>query len=82
MDSFDYGDLTDPDIITGWSRAARAVIREYEKRQWRPVSVRPKVTGAVYAVRLSSGVLTFAHFWANGWPYSITHWQPMPKGPR
>jgi hypothetical protein len=65
-----------------WSRAALTVIREYEKRQWRPVSVRPRKTDWVLVYNTDREV--FEHYFNTkiGFPVSASHWRPMPKGPK
>jgi hypothetical protein len=66
---------------TDWERAARAVIREYERRQWRPVSERPKKSGWIIIHR---GGLVRWHYWTKGHSFDdqTTHWRPVPKGPK
>jgi hypothetical protein len=64
-----------------WSRAARAVIREHERRQWRPVSVRPRKTG-MYLVCYEDRIIR-EWYYLKGCSVmgfsGATHWRPMPK---
>jgi hypothetical protein len=65
--------------IEDWSRAARAVVREHERRQWRPVSERPrKFPVMVFSVK--SGLFDFAG--NQAWLSHYSHWRPMPKRPK
>jgi hypothetical protein len=79
------GGLYDP---TDWSRSARAVIREYERRQWRPIDTAPKL---VYMTVYTKAGTMWKAYQENGVWYKCagdalisepTHWRPLPKGPR
>lgn len=68
-------------------RAARAVIREHEKQQWRPIESAPDDK---YILVWCNNVVTRAYRWHGDWYRSArdyvsmepSHWRPMPKGPK
>lgn len=70
-----------------WSRAARAVVREWERRQWRPIKTAPKDT---YVLVSLGGVVYRAYYWRGEWfrdagtslGFDPDAWRPLPKGPR
>jgi hypothetical protein len=79
-----YGEkLKDIGPHTGrWSRATRAAIREYEKRQWKPVSERPRKEGYYLTVSIYSDPRILLFTPKSGWSGDVKHWRPMPKGPK
>lgn len=83
-----YGEpVFDPPYTEDWSRAARAVVREHEKRQWRPIESAPDDK---YILVWCNNVVIRAYRWHGDWYRSArdyvsmepSHWRPLPKGPK